>query len=158
MHHHCGKGGERAVWVFLTYCHPQAITHTCGDPEAKRNKCCPMHKRQQGKHEDRQDSQRNHLTDLRDRAMFQQVLCPATAIGEILPEQRHDASARIIGHAGLVGHPDTETGFAQPEIQFGILVVAEAFIVTTDRVEGGDPHQRVVAMVDPVSLGAFAVL
>ncbi|QTK81520.1 Hypothetical protein AT6N2_L0622 [Agrobacterium tumefaciens] len=158
MHHHRRKGGEWAVWIFLTYCHPQAITHTCGNPEAERNKCRPVHKRQQRKHEDRQHGERNHLADFRDRAMFQQVLGPAAAIGEILLEERHDAGPRIIGHAGLVGHPDAEPGFAQPEIQLRILIVAEALVITADRIESGNPHQRVVAVIDPMAFRAFAVL
>ncbi|MNS17237.1 hypothetical protein D3C72_489090 [compost metagenome] len=82
---------------------------------------------------------------------------PPTSVVEILPEQGARRGARIIADGQIRLHPDASPRPRQPQVQLGVLVVAEGFVVAAHGDEILDPHQGVMAMIDPAAGPADAM-
>ncbi len=137
MHDHRRKSGQRAVGIALTDRHPDAVAEAGGHPQAAPvSNAAQLRTASEAPTTTGAHHQRHHLPELRHRPMLQDVLGAAAAIAEILAKQAADRSARIIDHERLVGHPDAVTGRAQPVVEFGVLVVAEALVIAADGAEG----------------------
>src|SRR5262245_42724041 len=63
----------------------------------------------------------------------------------------------MIGNLNVSTQIDMISAFCQPDIELGVLVVREAFVVSTDGSECLDRHQGVVPMVDPAASGLVAM-
>ena len=67
---------------------------------------------------------------------------------EILPGKRSEGGARKVAHGEFRAKPNLSAGIPQADIQFGILIVGETFIISADgekcaAIEGG-----MVTMID----------
>jgi hypothetical protein len=74
-----------------------------------------------------------------------------------LAEQRKETRPWIIGDVGTWAQIDAIPGGDQAEIELGVLVVRESFVISSDRAKSVCVHQGVMAMIHKSSLCQPAV-
>ena len=125
-------------------------------PRKQRNDCNPVDDRQHREDRGGRDRQRQDLAKPWDRPVFENIPGAPAAIPEVLVKQRHRRRPRMVDHASGIREPDLPPRLTQPEIQLGVLVVTEGFVVPSDFAKGIDPHQRVMSVVDKPTLPQMA--
>ena len=73
---------------------------------------------------------------------------PAPAVIPVLPRQRPDRGPHLIVQPQIRIQPDPPARRAQPVVQFGILVMAEARVIAADKLKPVQIHRRVMAVID----------
>lgn len=70
------------------------------------------------------------------------------AMVEILPRKRSERAARKVAYGKFRAQPDLSAGILQADIQFGILIVGETFIISADGKKCAAVEGCMVTMID----------
>src|SRR5690606_35325305 len=95
--------------------------------------------------------------ELRHDAVLEHVACPSLSVVEVLQKEISKRRSGKIGHSRPVREPDPVAGLPQPMIQLRILIAAESLVISAYSLERGNPHQRMVPMIDPAAGGPMPV-
>jgi hypothetical protein len=89
--------------------------------------------------------------------MLQNGHHPPPAKISILAEERSKAGPWVVSDVGAWAQIDAISGRDQPEIELGVLVVRERFVISSDRAKRLYVHQGVMAVIDKSPLRQLAM-
>ena len=135
------------------------------EPIKQAGRCpkCGGHRKQRrdGPQSRKRNSRTNHhgnrLSQLRLHPMLQNGHGSPPAKISILAEERSKARPWVIGDVGAWTQIDAIPGRDQPEIELGVLIVRESFVISSDGAKSLYVHQGVMAMIHKSSLCQPAV-